>query len=388
MALDFPVGRGLFTPEHEDFRDQVRRFVREKADPHAEEWNAAGILPRALWQEMGQLGFLGMTYEERYGGSDAGLLFAIVLAEELTRSRVSGLSFAILDHTNMSANYILDGSQDLRDRYLPGCVSGDIICGLGLTEPSGGSDVAAIKTTARRDGDDYVINGQKVYITNGIAADVIILVTRTDPQPRKPHEGISLFAVPTNTPGFSRGTPLKKIGNLASDTGELFFEDMRVPAANMIGEEHLGFKLVMADLGLERLISCGIYIAACEEMLKMTQDYTSQRTAFGSRVIDFQVNAHRLAELYTETTMAKVFFYDVLARHVAGEQLPTEICMVKYYASELANKIAYAGVSLHGGSGYMCEHPISQWFTDVRLFNIGAGTTEIMKEVIAKKVRA
>ena len=388
MNTEIVAGGDLFNADHEAFRDQLRRFVRERVEPHAEEWNEAGLIPRSIWLEMGKLGFLGMSYEERYGGSNAGLLYAVVLAEELTKTRVSGFSFAILDHTDMSANYMLEGSQELRDRYLPKCVSGEIICGLGLTEPSGGSDVAAIKTRAVRDGNDYIINGQKVFITNGIAADVIIVVARTDPKPARPHDGISLFAVPTNTPGFRRGKPLKKIGNVASDTAELFFEDMRIPAGNMLGEEHKGFRLVMADLGLERLIACGIYISACEEMLRITTEYTKERKVFGKSVSDFQVNAHKLAELYTETSLAKVFYYDVLKRHIAGDRTVKEVSMIKYYASDLANKIAYACLSLHGGWGYMKEYAISQWFTDVRLFNIGAGTSEIMKEIIAKELLA
>lgn len=386
MSTTIVAGADLFTSEHEAFRDQLRRFVRERVDPHAEEWNSAGILPRSIWLEMGKLGFLGTSYEERYGGSNAGLLYPVILAEELTKTRVSGFSFAVLDHTDMSSNYMLEGNQALRDKYLPKCVSGEIICGLGLTEPSGGSDVAAIKTTAVRDGDDYIINGQKVFITNGIAADIIIVVARTDPNPGRPHDGISLFAVPTDTAGFSRGAPLKKLGNIASDTAELFFENMRVPAENMLGEEHKGFRLVMADLGLERLIACGIYISACEEMLRITTDYARERKVFGKSVSDFQVNAHKLVELYTETSLAKVFFYDVLKRHIAGDRTVKEVSMIKYFASDLANKVAYACLSLHGGWGYMKEYAISQWFTDVRLFNIGAGTSEIMKEIIAKEI--
>jgi len=388
LGTDIVAGGGLFNSDHEAFRDQVRRFVREEADPHAEEWNAIGILPRWLWRKLGGLGFLGMNYEERYGGSNGGFLYAIVLAEELTRSRVRGLSFAVLDHTDMSSNYILHGNQELRDLYLPKCVSGEAICGLGLTEPGGGSDVAAIRTAAVRDGDDYVINGQKVFITNGIAADIIIVVARTDLNASRPHNGISLFAVPTSTPGFRRGAPLKKIGNFASDTAELFFDNMRVPAANLVGEEHKGFKLVMADLGQERLISCAIYLSACEEVLHTTTEYTRQRKVFGKAVRDFQVNAHKLAELYTEASLAKVFYYDVLRRFLCGERVVKETSMIKYFASDLANKIAYACLSLHGGWGYMTEYRISQWFTDVRLFNIGAGTSEIMKEIVAKELFA
>ncbi len=380
------AGLHLFTEEHEAFRSQVRKFVRERVEPHADEWNDAGILPRWIWKEMGALGFLGTAYDECYGGANADLLYSVILAEELTKTRVSGFSFSVCNHKDMSSNYILEGAQALRDRYLPHCVTGDIICGLALTEPTGGSDVAAIRTTAVQDGDDYLINGQKVFITNGISADVLIVVARTDPNSSRPQEGISLFAVETASPGLQRGKPLKKIGNLASDTAELFFENVRVPASNLIGEKNKGFNLVMADLGIERLLACGIYISACEEMLRITKEYVQERKVFGRSVSDFQVNAHKLVELYTETSMAKVFFYDVIRRYMAGEALIKEISMIKYYASDLANKIAYDCVSLHGGWGYMKEYSISQWFTDVRLFNIGAGTSEIMKEIIARQL--
>ncbi|HXH53167.1 MAG TPA: acyl-CoA dehydrogenase family protein [Sphingomicrobium sp.] len=386
MAGYIALDDDFFTAEHDSFRDQVSRFVRERVDPHADEWNAAGILPRSVWRDMGSLGFLGTSYDEQYGGSNAGLLYAVILAEELTKSRVSGLSFAVLDHTDMSANYLLEGPKELRDKYLPGCVQGEIICGLGLTEPTGGSDVAAIKTTAVRDGDHYIINGQKVFITNGIAADIIIIVARTDPNPSRPHEGISLIAVPTDTPGFTRGAPLKKLGNLASDTAELFLSDVRVPVGNLLGGENKGWNILMADLGLERLIACAIYLSACEEMLHITNEYTRDRKVFGKSVSDFQTNAHRLAEMYTEVTMAKVFYRHVLKMQLRGMRTVKEVSMIKYYASELANRIAYLCLSLHGGWGYMKEYPISQWYTDVRLFNIGAGTTEIMKEIIAKEV--
>lgn len=386
MNTAIVAGEDLFDSDHAMFRDMVARFVRERTDPHAESWNNAGILPRSLWKELGELGLLGMSYEERFGGSGADLRYALILAEELTKSKVSGLAFAVLDHTDMSSNYMLAGSQDLQQRYIPGCVSGDVICGLGLTEPGGGSDVAAIRTTAVRDGSDFVINGQKVFITNGISADVIIVVARTDPSPRRPHEGISLFAVETNSPGFRRGAPLKKIGNLASDTAELFFDDLRVPATNLIGEENRGFQLVMADLGLERLLSCAIYISACEEMLRLTSEYAMARKVFGKSVLDFQVNSHKLADLYTKVSLAKVFYYDVIRRFLKQDALVKEISMIKYFASDLANEVAYACLSLHGGWGYMKEYSISQWFTDVRLFNIGAGTSEIMKEIVVKEL--
>jgi acyl-CoA dehydrogenase len=377
----------LFTEEHEAFRDTVARFVRQEVEPHAEAWNRAGELPRELWLRMGELGLLGARFPEQYGGSGGDLLYSVVLAEELTRTRCSGLAMAVCDHTDMSANYILEGSEELRQRLLPRCIRGEAICGLALTEPSGGSDVAAIRTRARRDGDYFVLDGQKVFITNGWKADLLVVVARTDTNVSRPHEGISLFVVEDGTPGFRKGRKLEKLGTLASDTAELFFENCRVPAANMLGEEGRGWSLLMADLGLERLIATAIYIAACDEMLGMTQAYCRERKVFGQAVTDFQVNRHRLAELHTETELARTFYYDCCRRYLQGDRLVKETSMIKYYASELANRVAYQCLSLHGGWGYMKEFPISQWFTDVRLYNIGAGTTEVMKEIIAKELR-
>jgi acyl-CoA dehydrogenase len=287
----------------------------------------------------------------------------------------------------MSANYLLEGAEALRRRLIPKCISGEAICGLALTEPGGGSDAAAIRTRARREGDDWVLDGQKVFITNGWKADVLIVAARTDPTAAKGHEGISLFAVEDGTPGFRKGRKLEKLGTLASDTAELFFENCRVPGGNLIGRENAGWSLLMADLGLERLIACAIYITACDEMLALTERYCKERKVFGRAVTDYQVNRHRVAELHTETELARTFFYDTVRRQLRGESLNRQIAMIKYYASELANRVAYQCLSLHGGWGYMKEYPISQWFTDVRLYNIGAGTTEIMKEIIAKELR-
>jgi len=377
----------LFTDEHEAFRATVARFICDEVNPHAVEWNRAGELPRSVWLRMGELGFLGGAFPEEYGGSGAGLLYAVVLAEELTRSKVSGFAMTVCDHTDMSANYLLEGPVELRRRLIPRCISGEAICGLALTEPGGGSDAAAIRTRARRDGGHYVLDGQKVFITNGWTADVLIVAARTDPSATRGHEGISLFAVEDGTPGFRKGRKLEKLGTLASDTAELFFENCRVPAGNLIGKENGGWALLMADLGLERLIACAIYVTACDEMLRITEDYCRERKVFGRAVTDYQVNRHRLAELHTETELSRTFLYNTVRRHLRGERTAREIAMIKYYASELANRVAYQCLSLHGGWGYMKEYAISQWFTDVRLYNIGAGTTEIMKEIIAKELR-
>lgn len=386
MGTDIVAGRELFTAEHLAFRDSVRRFVKEQLDPNAAAWNAAGIIPRDAWKQMGAMGFFGTGYEEKYGGSNVDLLYSVILAEELAKTKVSGLCLSICDHKDMSSNYILHGTEEIRQRYLPGCISGDLICGVAITEPSGGSDVAGLKTTAKPDGDHYVVSGQKAFITNGISADIMVVAARTAPSTSRSRDGLSLFVVETASPGFGRGAPLKKMGSVASDTAELYFDGLRIPAKNLLGTLHGGYSILMENLGLERLLGCAVYISACEEILAITTDYAKNRKIGGRAVTDFQVHAHRLAELYTKTALAKVFLYDTLARFMRRERVVKEVSMLKYYASELANEAAYVGVSMHGGWGYMKDFQICQWYTDVRLFNLGAGTSDVMKEVIAKEI--
>jgi len=368
------------------FRDSVARFVRERINPHAAEWNEAGTLPREIWHELGSLGFLGVGFDPVYGGSGADFLYSVILAEELGRSRCSGLGAAVGTHTDMSSNYLLEGSAQVREKHLPKCIRGDAVCCIAMTEPSGGSDLAALRTSAIRRGDSYVVNGQKTFITNGCAADLAVVAVRTAPASARSHEGISLLLVETSSPGFRRGLPLKKMGNTASDTAELFFEDLHVPVGHLIGEENGGFKILMANLGRERLIGAAGCLAACEEMLRETIAYTKNRKVFGKPVSTFQANNHKLVELYTEAALARAFFYECCRRYMQGQPIVKEISMIKYFAAELANKIAYCGVSLHGGWGYMKEYPICQWYTDVRLYNIGGGTTEVMKDVVARQL--
>jgi len=376
----------IFSEEHSIFRQMVARFVAQEIDPMAEAWNEAGELPRKIWFRMGELGLLGTAYEEKYGGTESDFMYSFILAEELTRSRCSGLNMAVCVHKDMSSNYILAGSEELRVKHIPRCITGEAICAIGLTEPSGGSDVSAIKTKGVRDGDDYVLNGQKTFITNGHYADLVVTAVRTDPGASPAHRGISLLLVEAGTPGFTKGPKLKKMGTLASDTAELYFEDCRVPAANLLGKENGAFKIIMEHLTLERLIASAMYVTACEEMLKVTTDYCHKREAFGQSISSFQVNKHQMVDMYTETALAKTFLYECCRRYMNRENVTKEVSMIKYYGSELANKIAYQCVALHGGYGYMKEYPICQWYTDVRLYPIGAGTTQIMKEVIAKEI--
>ena len=377
---------GLFAEEHNIFRDMVAKFVAQEIDPHAEEWNEAGGLPKELWLSMGEMGLLGTAYEEKYGGSEADFMYSIILTEELTKSRCSGIYLSVCVHKDMSSNYILAGSEELRMKHLPGCIEGKKICALALTEPGGGSDVAAIQTTAVKDGDDYIINGQKTFITNGTICDLVVVAVKTDPDASPPHKGVSLILIEAGTPGFNKGKKLKKMGAYVSDTAEISFEDCRVPAANLLGEENGAFKIIMKNLALERIIASSMFVTACEEMLKITKEYCKERIIFGKPISAFQANSHKLVELYTETALARTFLYDCCLRYKNNENINKEISMIKYYAAELANKVAYHCVELHGGYGYMKEYAICQWYTDVRQYPIGAGTTQIMKDVVAKEL--
>ena len=377
---------GLFRTEHKIFRDMLVKFIEKEVVPHFEEWCEAGELPRELWLKMGEMGLLGTAYDEKYGGSNSDFMYSVILAEELTRSGCSGLDMTVCVHKDMSSNYILAGSEELQMKYIPKCITGEAICAIAVTEPSGGSDVAAIRTQAVRDGGHYIINGQKTFITNGCKADIIILAARTNPKASPPHRGISLFVVEAGTPGFVKGKPLKKMGLMASDTAELYFEDCRVPVGNMVGKENGAFKIIMERFSLERLIASAMYVTACEEMLRITSTYCREREVFGQSISSFQVNKHQFVDMYTETALAKTFYYECCHRYMKGENINKETSMIKYYASELANKIAYNCVSLHGGYGYMKEYPICRWYTDVRMYNLGAGTSQIMKELIAKEI--
>lgn len=375
----------IFSEEHEIFRRQVANFVDREVRPHVEAWEEEGRIPRELWYRMGELGFLGFCYDPQYGGSGADHLFSVVLAQELTRSRSSGLSAAVTVHNDMSTTYIdLLGTHEQKKRFLTPCTTGEAICCIAITEPGAGSDVAGIRTTARRDGDAYIINGQKTFITNGYYADILVVAVKTDPEAHPPYSGISLLVVEKDAPGFSRGRKLLKMGTHASDTGELFFEDCRVPAENLLGKEGDGFKAIMMNFQKERLIAAVSAITSCEMMLEDTIRYCRERKAFGRSISSFQVNAHKLVDMATRIEMAKLFVLHCCEAFNEGREIVKEISMAKYYTAELANRVAYHCVQLHGGYGYMQEYPICRAYTDVRMLSIAGGTTEIMKEIVAR----
>ena len=375
---------GFFTEEHEIFREQVRSFVNKEISPYIDQWEHDGLFPKSLYKRMGELGFLGIRYPEQYGGSNGDIWMTIAFCEELCRCRALGLPMSVLVHTDMSSTHIARyGSEEQRQRYLVPMIKGEQVCAIGVSEPAAGSDVAGIQTTAVKDGDTYVLNGSKIFITNAVQADVFCVAAKT----RKDvgHRGISMFIVERDTPGFRLAKKLQKLGNHSSDTGELVFEDMRIPRHNLIGEEGKGFYYIMGNFQDERLIAASMAVGAAQQALEDTVRYTRERRTFGKRLFDHQVVAHRLADMATELEAARQLTYYAAAVLQRGGDCGTEVSMAKLFASEVANRIAYQCVQLHGGYGYIQEFPVERFFRDIRLSPIGGGTSEIMREIIARR---
>ena len=381
----------IFEEHHDLFRQAVRAFVQKEVEPHVEEWEAAGQIPKSIWPRMGELGFLGVEYDEKYGGAGADVLTTAVLCEEMARSRCASLAMAVGVHTDMASPHLYwTGSEALKEKYLPAICRGEALTAIAVTEPGGGSDVAAIRTRARRDGDHYVLDGSKMFITNGVMADLYFVAARiASPQGeegKKRHGGISMFLVERATPGFSVSRKLDKMGNRASDTAELAFQDMRVPAENLLGQAGGGFYEVMRVFQRERLVAGLHAVAGCERALADTIAYVQQRQAFDERLSKKQVIRHKIADLATLIEAARWLTYAACLKFRDREDAVKEISMVKLFTAEMAQKVAYDCVQLHGGYGYMREYPIERFFRDIRLMTIGGGTSEIMKEIIAKQL--
>lgn len=373
-----------FTEEHEIFREQVRNFVNKEVLPYIDQWEEEELFPKSLYRRMGELGFLGIRYPEKYGGSNGDIWMTVAFCEELCRCHAFGLPMSVLVHTDMSSTHIARyGTEEQRQQYLVPMITGEKVCAIGVSEPAAGSDVAGIQTTAVRDGDSYIINGSKIFITNSVHADVFCVAAKT--QKDQGHKGISMFIVERDTPGFRLAKKLKKMGNNTSDTGELVFEDVRIPRRNLIGDEGKGFYYIMGNFQDERLIAASMAVSAAQQALEDTLRYTRERKTFGKRVFDHQAVAHRLADLATELEAARQLTYyaaDVLQR---GGDASTEVSMAKLFASEVANRIAYHCLQFYGGYGYMQEFPIERFYRDVRLSPIGGGTSEIMRDIIARR---
>lgn len=373
--------RELFAPEHELFRDSVKAFLAREVAPHLTEWEERGGFTRSVFNAAGEAGLLCPAVPEAYGGPGADRLYSAIVLEEAAPYSNFGLSFAM--HSDIVTNYFLNyASEELRQRYLPRMVRGEVVGALAMTEPNGGSDVKAIRTTAVRDGDHYVLSGIKTFISNATVCDMVIVVAKTDPAAGA--KGVSLFAVDADLPGVTKGTPLKKLGLKSQDTGELFFDQVRVPAENLIGEENRGFFYLMNELPWERLQIAVSAIAAAQAAYDWTLAYVRERTAFGQAVVGFQNTRFTLAELKTEIRIGRVFVDHCLELMLRGEIDAQTASMAKYWTTDLQGKVVDACLQLHGGYGFMWEYPIGRAYVDARAQRIYGGTNEIMKELIAR----
>ncbi len=376
--------RPLLSEEHEAFRRTARTFLEREAVPHHKEWESAGMVSPEVWRQAGEQGLLCFDVEEQYGGAGVhDFRYHQVLAEELCRAGTSGLGFAL--HTDIVVPYLSAlGTEEQKRRWLPGCVSGETITAIAMTEPGAGSDLQGIRTTALDKGDHYVLSGAKTFISNGILSDLVIVVAKTDPEAG--YQGISLLVVERGMPGFERGRNLDKVGLKAQDTAELFFDDVPVPKENLLGEEGRGFVYLMENLPQERLSIAMVAAAACEFAVEVSLAYAKERTAFGKPIGSFQHNRFLLAEMATEARVCRVFVDECVRLHTEGQLDAVGAAMAKWWCTELQKKLVDQGVQLHGGYGYMLEYPIAQAFVDSRIQTIYGGTTEIQKEIIGRSL--
>ncbi len=378
MTFSLPYG-----PEHHAFRETVRRFVEREVVPHHREWEARGQVPRELWRAAGALGMLCTGIPAEYGGGGGDFLLSVIVTEEMNRAGATGPLFYL--HSDIVAPYLLHyGTEDQKRRWLPRLASGETITGICMTEPGAGSDVAAIRTRARRDGEDYVISGQKIFISNGQIADLFIVAAKTDPDAGA--KGVSLLLVEADRPGFARGRKLEKVGMHAQDTSELFFDEVRVPASNLLGGEGQGFAQLMTELPQERLLVAIAAVAATEAAVRWTLDYVRERTAFGAPLAAKQHVRFALAEAHTEATVGRAFLDHCIALHLDRKLDTATASMAKYWLTDLQNRVIDACLQLHGGYGYMRDFPIARAWADARVQRIYGGANEIMKEIIARRL--
>ena len=374
-----------FTEEHEHLRATLRRFVDEEIRPHGESWEREGKVPREFLRKMGELGFFGLCVPEAQGGAGMDVLALVVLAEELGKSTFGGVTVTVMVHAAMASPHLLHaGSPAQRARYLPGILSGERICCITVTEPGGGSDVAAIRTRAVRDGDEWVLNGSKIFISNGVYGDLHFVAAVTDSSV-KASRGISMFLVERGIPGFRVGRKLEKTGDLCSDTAELFFEDCRVPEGALLGEENRGFYALMHNFQRERIVLGAMATGEAAHALDLTIRYLGEREAFGEPLIQRQAIRHRLAALQAELEAGRQLMYHAAWLYSLGRECVSEVSMVKALCPEVANKVMYACQQLHGGMGYMRNSAIERMVRDARLHAIGGGATELMLDQIAKR---
>ena len=377
--------RTIFDDDHELFREQVRRFVEAEVAPKVAEWNAAGTSDRETWRKAGAAGLLGAGAPEEYGGSGGTFLHDAIVMEEFARARGHAMMMSL--HSDICLPYLLHyGTPEQKERWAPGAIRGEVLLGIAMTEPEAGSDLQAIQTRAVRDGDDYVINGSKTFISNGQIGDLFIVVVKTDPDARPGRKGMSLVLVPADSPGFVRGRKLDKLGLRGQDTSELFFEDCRVPVEYLLGDEGRGFYMLMEQLQQERLSIAVSAMASCRRSLEDTLAYVKERRAFGQPIAAFQNTQFKLAELATEVELGQVFVDQLTAAHVRGDDVVTEVSMAKWWTTDLQKRLTAECLQLHGGFGYMREYPISEDYADAAVQSIYAGTNEIMKVIIARRL--
>ncbi len=370
------------TPEHELLREQISRFINREVEPYASAWEEEGCVPREVLRKMGKAGLFGLMYESDYGGGEADALTNLVFAEALSQSTYGGFIITVLVHTDMASPHLHHaGSAAQKAKYLPGVTSGELITAVAISEPGAGSDVAGMRTSAKRDGDDWVINGTKMYITNGVLADVYFVAAKTGTA----RHDMSMFIVEKGTPGFTVGRALKKTGWLSSDTAELIFDNVRIPAANLLGEEGKGFYSVMKNFQTERIALGAMAVGHCTRALELTLDHVRQRQAFGATLWDKQTIRHRIAMLDAKTRAARQFMYHCAWSAAQGHDIVQEVSMLKALTGELVNEVLQTCQQFHGGMGFIRETPIERLWRDARVLGIGGGATEVMLEEVAKR---
>jgi acyl-CoA dehydrogenase len=375
----------IFNDEHEMLRKAVRNFVKKEITPFVDQWEAAEEFPRELFARMGELGYLGIKFPEAYGGGGADFIADAVMLEELAKCGSIGVAAGIFAQTAIALTPIWRfGTDEQKRRYLSPGIRGEKIAALGITEADAGSDVASLRTTARREGDHYVLNGSKMFITNGVRADYVVIAAKTDPAAS--HRGISLFIVETSTPGYSVGKKIKKLGWRSSDTAELILDNVRVPARNLLGEENKGFYAIMQNFQWERITLAILSVGLADLALEQATQYARERTQFGQSLLQFQVTRHKLVDMAVSIESARSLTYHALYLYANGEDALTETTMAKALAGEMVNEVTDAALQIHGGNGYMMEYPVQRYWRDARLSAIGGGTTEAMNEILIKRI--
>ncbi|MEO5788339.1 MAG: acyl-CoA dehydrogenase family protein [Gelidibacter sp.] len=373
-----------FTEEHQLFRQSLQDFLKKEVVPHIDKWEKTGTIDRFIWKKFGDMGFFGINYPEAYGGLNLDLFYTVIFLEELQKINSGGFAAAMWAHAYLAMTHLnIEGSHEIKEKYLTPSIAGDKIGCLCITEPFAGSDVAGMRTTAEKVGDTYVINGSKTFITNGIYSDYLVVAAKTDPEAG--HHGMSIFVIDRNTPGIS-ATKLDKLGWRASDTGEIAFNNVTIPADQLMGEEGKGFPYIMQHFALERLIMGINAHARAEHALEYAIQYMSERTAFGKTIDKFQALRHKVADFYTDMEISKEFNYSVAYRLNRGEYVVKEATMSKLHSTKMADEVIYGCLQFLGGYGYMEDYPLARMLRDSRLGPIGGGTSEILREIIAKIV--